>query len=151
MPHPFKSWMPHPFKSWLPHPFKPWMPHPPILHYVLTLHFMYVWKVFTWWALMCLPVLVLPHSTHNWSSPPYRSHFRLPLYFETNYPVSPSQSTSTGDSSCTSKCFMGNQEFITVRVCNSHMVSTPAIWIGWRRQSAVNMLSRYLTWSHSRC
>ena len=33
------------------------------------------------------------------------------------------------------------QEFIAVRVCNSHMVSTPAIWIGWRRQSAVNMLS----------
>ena len=30
------------------------------------------------------------------------------------------------------------QEFI---VCNSHMVSTPAIWRGWRRQSAVNMLS----------
>ena len=30
------------------------------------------------------------------------------------------------------------QEFITGRV---HMVSTPAIWIGWRRQSAVNMLS----------
>ena len=23
-----------------------------------------------------------------------------------------------------------SQEFITVRVCNSHMVSTPAIWIG---------------------
>ena len=39
------------------------------------------------------------------------------------------------------------QEFITVRVCNSHMVSTPAwewgftptIWIGWGGQSAVNM------------
>ena len=29
---------------------------------------------------------------------------------------------------------------ITGRVCNSHMVSTPPIWIG-RRQSAVNMLS----------
>ena len=28
-----------------------------------------------------------------------------------------------------------------VRVCNSHMVSIPAIWIGWCRQSAVNMLS----------
>ena len=24
-----------------------------------------------------------------------------------------------------------DQEFITVRVCNSHMVSTPTIWIGW--------------------
>ena len=23
-----------------------------------------------------------------------------------------------------------NQEYITERVCNSHMVSTPAIWIG---------------------
>ena len=33
------------------------------------------------------------------------------------------------------------QELITVRVCNSHMVSIPAIWIGRRRQSAVNMLS----------
>ena len=42
------------------------------------------------------------------------------------------------------------QEFITVRVCNFHVVSTRAIWIGWRRQSAVNMLIRYLTWSHSR-
>ena len=29
----------------------------------------------------------------------------------------------------------------TVRVCNSHMVFIPAIWIGWCRQSAVNMLS----------
>ena len=43
------------------------------------------------------------------------------------------------------------QEFITIRVCNFHMVSTPTIWIGWRRQSAVNMLIRYLTWSHFRC
>ena len=33
------------------------------------------------------------------------------------------------------------QEYIIERVCNSHMVSTPAIWIGRRRQSAVNMLS----------
>ena len=32
------------------------------------------------------------------------------------------------------------QEFI-IRVCNSYMVSIPAIWIGWCRQSAVNMLS----------
>ena len=38
-----------------------------------------------------------------------------------------------------------DQEFITGRVYNSHMVLTPTIWIGWRRQSAVNMLSRYLT------
>ena len=41
-------------------------------------------------------------------------------------------------------------EFITVRVCNSYMVSIPTIWIGCR-QSAVNMLSRYLIGSHSRC
>ena len=46
---------------------------------------------------------------------------------------------------------VSHQEFITIRVCNSRMVSTPAIWIGWSRQSAVNMLIRYLTWSHSRC
>ena len=38
-----------------------------------------------------------------------------------------------------------------VRVCNSQMISTCSIWIGWCRQSAVNMLSRNLTWSHSRC
>ena len=44
-----------------------------------------------------------------------------------------------------------DQEFITIRVCNLHMVSTPAIWVGCRRQSAVNMFIRYLTWSHSRC
>ena len=42
------------------------------------------------------------------------------------------------------------QEFITGRMCNSHMVSIP-IWTGWGRQSAVNMLTRYLTWSHSSC
>ena len=30
--------------------------------------------------------------------------------------------------------------FIIVRVCNSHMVSAPAIWTAWRRQSAVNMV-----------
>ena len=33
------------------------------------------------------------------------------------------------------------QEFITVRVCNSHMVSIAAMWIGWHRQSAVNIVS----------
>ena len=33
------------------------------------------------------------------------------------------------------------KEFITGRVSNSSMVSTPAIWIGCRRQSAVSMLS----------
>ena len=27
---------------------------------------------------------------------------------------------------------------MSVRVCNSHMVSIPSIWIGWHRQSAVN-------------
>ena len=32
-------------------------------------------------------------------------------------------------------------EFITGRVCNSHMVSIPDVY----RQSAVNMLNRYLT------
>ena len=35
--------------------------------------------------------------------------------------------------------YMNNQkqEFITERVCNSHMVSEPAIWIGWHRQPVV--------------
>ena len=36
------------------------------------------------------------------------------------------------------------QEFTTVRVCNSHMVSILAVWIGWCRQSAMNMLNRYV-------
>ena len=47
--------------------------------------------------------------------------------------------TADGDSVC--YCL----RFVTVRVCHSHVVSVTAIWIGWRRQSAVNMLSRYLT------
>ena len=34
---------------------------------------------------------------------------------------------------------MCSQEFITLRVCNSHMVSIPAIWIGQHRQSAGNI------------
>ena len=37
--------------------------------------------------------------------------------------------------------YVHQQEYITERVCNSHMVSTPVIWIGWHRQTAVNMLS----------
>ena len=38
-------------------------------------------------------------------------------------------------------CVYMMQEFITIRVYNSHMVSIPAIWIGWPRQSAVNIVS----------
>ena len=33
--------------------------------------------------------------------------------------------------SSTEKACMTRQDFITTRVCNSHMVSTPPIWIGW--------------------
>ena len=40
------------------------------------------------------------------------------------------------------------QEFVTVRVCNSHTVSTPTMWTVWCKQSARNMLSRNLTWSY---
>ena len=40
-----------------------------------------------------------------------------------------------------------HQEFITVRVCNCHRVSTTAISAVWRWQSVVNMFNRYLTWS----
>ena len=32
------------------------------------------------------------------------------------------------------------QEFITGRVCNSHMVSVPAIWIGWQISSEYTCL-----------
>ena len=38
-------------------------------------------------------------------------------------------------------------KFITVRVCNSHMVSTTTFWMGWCRQSALNVLAKL--WRHS--
>ena len=45
-----------------------------------------------------------------------------------------------------------NQEFIAGRVCNSHMVSIPTIWIGWHsNQQWICLAGMYLTWSHSRC
>ena len=57
---------------------------------------------------------------------------------------------SNGISFC-SNVYMYSQEFDRKSVQLPYMASIPAIWIGCRRQSAVNMLSRYLTWSQSRC
>ena len=42
-----------------------WLNAPFLYPLCLTLHFLCVCKCFTWWALMCQPVLMLPHSTHN--------------------------------------------------------------------------------------